>query len=184
MKITRKLGRRGTVVTGIVLTGALVAGGATAFAATSDSGSAAKTPAAGQQQAKTAKHPTARQRKLRRALRRAALRGVHGQVTVHGKKGTYVVREWQRGKVTAVDGSKLTVKSTDGTSWTWTVDKGAKVTRAGKKITESAVHSGDTVLLTGRRSGSANDAGRVFAPSAAQVAAMQKRAAAHHKSAG
>lgn len=174
MKTMRRLGKRGTVVTGVVLTGALVAGGATAFAASgnSSSGTSSKPAATGQHKAGKAK-----QRRERRALR-LILRTVHGQVTVKNHKtGAYVVREWQRGQVTAVNGDTLTVRSPDGVSWTWSVTKNATITRGGKRIAESTVHSGDSVVMAGHRSGSTNDAGRVFAPSAAQVAKMHRLAA-------
>lgn len=154
------LRRRGTVVAGVVLAGALAVGGATAFAATSPSTSTstqASVPTAAHKH--HGKHPR---------LRRLHLLGVHGQATVkNAKTGQYVVREWQRGQVTAVSGADVTVKSADGVSWTWAVAQNSKITRDGKKISESVLKDGDTVLVVGKQSGSANDAGRIFAPTAA-----------------
>jgi hypothetical protein len=90
-------------------------------------------------------------------------------VTVkNGKTGQYVVREWQRGQITAVSGSTVTVKSTDGTTWTWTTASNTKITRDGKKIAESALATGNKVEILGKQSGSANDATRIFAPTGTQ----------------
>ena len=158
--------RRIAVVAGVVLAGGLVAGGATAFADTS--ATASPSPSA------TAAHPKAG--KHRRLRLRAP--GVHGEATVKdGKIGQWVVREWQRGRITAVSGDTVTVRSADGTSWTWTVPGSAKITRDGGTIAESALKDGDPVLVVGRKDGSANDARRVFAPSPAQLAKLKAKAA-------
>ncbi|MHA6757169.1 hypothetical protein [Streptacidiphilus sp. PAMC 29251] len=150
------LRRRGTVIAALAVTGVLVAGGATASAATSTTTAKATTTTA------KAKHKQAH---------RHAPRGVHGQRTVKNvKTGQYVTREWQRGQVTAVSGTTVTVKSADGTSWAWNADPKLKITRDGKKTTESVLKSGDTVLVEGTQAGTKNDAIRIFAPSAAQLA--------------
>ncbi|MEY9963367.1 uncharacterized protein (UPF0333 family) [Streptacidiphilus sp. MAP12-16] len=157
------LRRRGTVAGAVVLAGILAAGGATAYAATSSSPAKSTSTAAAKAKAKHHRH---------------APRGVHGQVTVkNGKTGQYVTREWQRGQVTAVSGTTLTVKSADGTTWTWTADPKLKITRDGKKTTESVLASGDTVLVEGNQAGSVNDATRIYAPSAAQIAKWKAKAA-------
>jgi hypothetical protein len=161
------LHRRGVIVASSLLAGGLAVGGATAYAASSSSGpSATSTPSAS-----AAPHKAAH-RHVRVPL------GVHGQATVkNGKTGQYVVREWQRGQITAVSGDTVTVKSADGTSWTWTASSSTRVTREGQKIAESALKSGDSVVVLGTQSGSANDANRIFAPSAAQIAKMKAKAA-------
>ncbi|MER7837643.1 hypothetical protein ABTY98_17470 [Streptomyces sp. NPDC096040] len=92
--------------------------------------------------------------------------GVHGEATVKDPDtGKYVVRVWQRGTVEKVAGDQATVKSDDGTSWTWTMGSGVKVrgdddslkknataflagTRGGDgKLTASAAFSGDFMGL-------------------------------------
>jgi hypothetical protein len=170
MMTKRWLGRRGAVVAGIVLAGGLVAGGTAAYAAGTGNAPATTHPTP----AKAAhKHPG-----KRRHPRLGAV-GIHGEATVrNARTGAFVVREWQRGQVTAVNGDHLTVRSADGVSWTWTVEKNATITRDGKKITESTLKSGDTVLVVGRQVGTANDAGRVFAPSQAQLAKAAAKAKA------
>jgi hypothetical protein len=155
--------RRGTVIAAVAVAGALAAGGATAYAA----GSAA-TPAKSTNAVMKPHH-------------RHAPRGVHGQVTTkNAKTGQYVTHEWQRGQVTAVSGTAVTVKSADGASWTWTADPKLKITRDGKKTTESVLRAGDTVLVEGKQAGTANDATRIFAPSAAQVAKAKAKAEQKH----
>jgi hypothetical protein len=174
--------RRGTLIGSIALAGVLAAGGATAYAASS--GSAPATSAgSGQATAKAsakgkAKHKAKARTKARHGLVR---RGVHGQVTVkNGKTGAYTTREWQRGKVVSVSGTTVSVKSADGASWTWTADPKLKITREGAKTTESVLKSGDTVVVLGKKSGSANDATRIYAPTAAQLAKAKAKAAQKH----
>ncbi len=162
--------RRGALVGSVVLAGLLAAGGATAYAATSS------TPAksAGATTTATTTATTASAKAGQRLLRR----GVHGQVTVKNHKtGQYVTREWQRGQITGVaSGTTFTVKSPDGTSWTWTAASNAKITRDGKTISESTLKTGDKVLVVGKQSGSVNDATRIYAPTAAQIAQLKTQA--------
>ncbi|MEZ0093813.1 DUF5666 domain-containing protein [Streptacidiphilus sp. EB129] len=163
---TLPLRRRGIAVASLVLAGGVAVGGATAYAASGTTATPSASPSA------TAAHQAAH-----RHLRTP--RGIHGQATVkNGVTGQYVTREWQRGQVTSVSGATLTVKSADGTSWTWTTDSSTKVTRDGKKINESVLANGDTVEVLGKQSGTANDATRIFAPSAAQIAKMKAKSAA------
>ena len=155
------LRRRRTVVAGALLAGALVAGG-TAYAATAPSSAASPSSTAS---AHLKKHHK------KHGKHHRSLPGVHGQATVKNRKtGQFRVREWQRGSITGVSGATLTVKSADGVSWTWTVEKNARITRDGKKVAESALKTGDTVMVVGRQAGSANDALRIVAPTPAQLA--------------
>ncbi|MFG2133808.1 hypothetical protein ACGFNV_39445 [Streptomyces sp. NPDC048751] len=81
----------------------------------------------------------------------AALGGdaVHGEATVKDRDtGEWVVRIWQRGTLEKVDGDQVTVKSDDGTSWTWKVSKGVTDRRDG---TSDSVKMGETALLVGER---------------------------------
>ncbi|MFJ5304525.1 hypothetical protein [Streptomyces sp. NPDC088350] len=74
-------------------------------------------------------------------------KAVHGEATVKDDStGTWVVRIWQRGTVTKVAGDQVTVKSDDGTSWTWTVGSDATTKGSG------ALKKGDTASLIGTRS--------------------------------
>ena len=161
-KLSLRGRRHGIVVASLVLTGALAAGGATAYAAsTSTSPTPTPAPSATATAAPKAGHL---------AGRRLVRAGIHGQITVKNRtSGQYVTREWQRGQVSAVSGTMVTVKSADGTTWTWTTAGTTRVTRDGKTITESTLQSGDKVLVVGKQAGTANDATRIFAPSATQT---------------
>ncbi|MEU1178566.1 hypothetical protein ABZ464_13100 [Streptomyces sp. NPDC005820] len=87
----------------------------------------------------------------------------HGEATVKDQDtGKWVVRVWQRGTVEKVDGDRVTVKSEDGTSWTWTVGSDATVrTDGGSGSGASALKKGDTVVVVGSRSGDTYTATRV-----------------------
>ncbi|GII42481.1 DUF5666 domain-containing protein [Planotetraspora phitsanulokensis] len=97
-----------------------------------------------------------------RALKRRGL-GVHGEATVKKKDG-FVVRVWQRGDVTGAAAGTVTVKSADGTSWTWKVDGDTRVRKDGKKAEASALAAGDTVFVAGTRTGDTRTSIAVVAP--------------------
>jgi hypothetical protein len=80
--------------------------------------------------------------------------GVHGEATVKDRDtGKWVVRVWQRGTVEKVDGDQVTVKSADGTEWTWTVGPATKVHRDGTPGSGAeALKKGGKALLVGTRS--------------------------------
>lgn len=120
---------------------------------------------------KSAAHPARCAVRRRHGRDRAALlkRGGHGQATVKDKAGADVVREWQAGKVESISGSSVTVTDSTGTTWTWTVASSTKYRVAGKAGALSGVHVGDTILIRGQKSGSANDATRVFDPNQSKL---------------
>ncbi|MFD0683703.1 DUF5666 domain-containing protein [Actinomadura fibrosa] len=96
-----------------------------------------------------------------RAIR--GLRGVHGEATVKRKDG-YHLATWQRGQVTGRSGAALTVRSTDGATWTWTTDAKTRVRENGAKSTLSALANGDQVLVFGERSGTTRTAAFIREP--------------------
>ncbi|MFJ3670847.1 hypothetical protein ACIPSE_30745 [Streptomyces sp. NPDC090106] len=91
--------------------------------------------------------------------------GVHGESTVKDPgTGDWVVRVWQRGTVESADGDRVTVKSEDGAEWTWTVASDTPVLRDGGRGTGAGdLEQGETVALTGTRSGDSRTAERVLA---------------------
>ncbi|MFD0732435.1 hypothetical protein [Planotetraspora mira] len=97
-----------------------------------------------------------------RALKRKGL-GVHGEATVKKKDG-FVVRTWQRGDVTGAVAGSVTVKSADGTSWTWKVGDGTRVRKDGKKVDAAELTTGDTVFVAGTRAGDTRTSVVVVAP--------------------
>jgi len=148
---------------GVAATGGLVFGAATAFAA---SPSPSASPAASASSTPTAKSGKSGAVRKDGAQRRQRLfkNGAHGQATVKDKTGQWVVHEWQVGKVGSVGVGSLTVTDGSGTTWTWTVASGTKVRVSGSAASLSGVKVGDTILVSGLRSGSANDAKAVFDP--------------------
>ena len=95
-----------------------------------------------------------RRKAIRKYLRKNTL---HGEVTVQAPGGpkTIVV---QRGSVTAVSGGSLTVKSTDGFTLTWTLAANATVVQDKKKVTTSAVKTGEQIGVASTKDGSADSA--------------------------
>jgi hypothetical protein len=87
--------------------------------------------------------------RARALLRRAE----HGEVTVRTKKGDRVL-DVQRGQVTAVSPTSVTVRSKDGFSAAYAVTSTSKVRGKKKPTTISAVHNGDRVLVIAVHDGS------------------------------
>jgi len=170
--VSSAMRKAGLVTAGVAVAGGAVFGATQAFAASpsTSSGTTAAALAADSASASAssskakpcadAKHPA------RCALRRDAAhdlsallkRGAHGQSTVKDKAGAYVVREWQVGKVGSINGSSVVVTDGSGATWTWTVQSATTYHVDGAKGSLSGVHVGDTILIRGQQSGSANDA--------------------------
>jgi hypothetical protein len=108
---------------------------------------AAPTPAA-------SKAPAEHRRAIRKYLRKNTL---HGEVTVNGKDGvkTIVV---QRGTVTAVTSTGVSVKSTDGFSLTWTFGDKLRVVQDRKTVATGALKTGEEIGVAGTKDGSADSA--------------------------
>lgn len=124
-----------------------------------------------------AQHPGRHPGRLAR-LRRAA-RGVHGQATVRTKNGFAQV-SWQRGRLTGVSGSTLTVRSLDGTTWQWTANDKTRVRKDGQKSALSKLAAGDFVVVAGPDgSGGARTARIVVVPKKVPAKATESPAPAH-----
>lgn len=119
-RLWRQRSRRSRAVIAVATVGVLALGGTVAYAATSGgTGSAAVPAAAGSPSGTPSPGGPGFRHGGGFGLGGAA---VHGEATVKDDAtGKWVVRIWQRGTVTKVDGDQVTVKSDDGTSWTWTV---------------------------------------------------------------
>lgn len=119
-------------------------GGGVAFAASSTPSTPGATPAA---PTSTAPAPGPARRHHRHPRARNLLgRAEHGQFTVRTKQGTEVV-EVQRGAVTAVGPTSVTVRSQDGFSARYPVGSAAKVRAHGQASTITSVHVGDQVRV-------------------------------------
>lgn len=88
---------------------------------------------------------------VRKYLRKNTL---HGEITVQGKEGvkTIVV---QRGTVTAVTATGVSVKSTDGFALTWTFGDKLRLVQDRKTVTSGALKVGQEVGVAGTRDGGA-----------------------------
>lgn len=84
----------------------------------------------------------------------------HGELTVHTKAGDKVI-DVQRGVVTAVNASSVTVKSTDGFSATYTVDTATKVHKDKKAAATSNITVNDRVRLQAVKTATAVTAQRI-----------------------
>jgi hypothetical protein len=95
---------------------------------------------------------------IRKYLRKNTL---HGEVTVQGKDGvkTIVV---QRGTVTAVTSTGVSVKSTDGFALTWTFGDKLRVVQDKKAVPTSALKTGAQIGIAGTEDGG-KDSARLIA---------------------
>jgi hypothetical protein len=144
---------------------ALVGGGAIALAADSPSSTstAASAPATASTNSSPAtKKPAARRGHVKQALTR--LKNFDQGEWVTGPSGATVTHQAIKGKVSAVSPTSIQVKAADGTSLTFVANSSTKVgLREGgkgsaKKGTLADVKTGDTVLVTGTKTGTTSTA--------------------------
>ena len=86
-------------------------------------------------------------------------RALHGEVTFGGAK--HKVVDFQRGTVSAVSATSITVQSKDGYSATYVVDAKTKVRQAKEQATMGDVKTGDKVRVVGVKDGSTVTATRI-----------------------
>ena len=90
---------------------------------------------------------------------------LHGERVVKDNDGTIITVDIQRGTVTAVSASSMTVRSSDGTTWTWTLNGNTKVRGADlKKEAVSSIKVGNTVAVGGQRTGDTRTARAIGDP--------------------
>ncbi|MFB4304694.1 DUF5666 domain-containing protein [Actinomadura sp. GTD37] len=92
-----------------------------------------------------------------------AFRGVHGEATVQRKDGFHLAA-WQRGEITSVSATGVTVRSADGVSWTWTADGKTRVRKDREKSALKNLANGDQVVVAGERSGNTRTARLIRVP--------------------
>jgi hypothetical protein len=96
-----------------------------------------------------AKHPGLRALTIRRAL---AKNVEHGEVVVKTKNGDKTI-DVQRGTVTAIDSTTVTVKSSDGFTLTWTFGSPIHVIEHRSSVQPSNVAVGANVGVAGTKTG-------------------------------
>jgi hypothetical protein len=80
---------------------------------------------------------------------RLLIRGEHGQVTYRAKDGTSKTLAFERGKVTGVTGTAVTVQAADGTTWTWHLVSDSVVRQDSRKVSGSSLAVGQQVFAGG-----------------------------------
>lgn len=90
---------------------------------------------------------------------------LHGERVVRDKHGTIITIDTQRGTVRAVSASSMSVRSSDGTTWTWTLNGTTKVRGANLRAVKiSSIKVGDAVAVAGERTGDSRTARAVADP--------------------
>lgn len=85
---------------------------------------------------------------------RVSARTLHGELVVRGKDDKPVTVLVQRGSVTAVSATSVTLRSTDGFVGSYTVGSTSQVRVDGKKAALSGVRAGQDAWVTASRDGS------------------------------
>jgi len=149
---------------GALTTGAILTGGTGASTAGAAAGAAGKAPACARARHVSRVARRAGLPKLSRRIGNGAarcrlvrrrvfafflLRGVDGQFTIQTKKGTKTLA-YERGAIVSVTaGKSITVKASDGTTWTWDLVSTTVVRDRQGKIGQSALTSGTPVWVGG-----------------------------------
>jgi hypothetical protein len=138
---------KGALIAGTAVLAMAGVGGGIAFAANSSTPTTT-TP--------SAPAPAAQQHKARGLVGRVE----HGQITVRTKTGDQTL-DIQRGQVTSVSATSVTVRSTDGFTATYAVS-GTSTVRVQKKTSTIAdVHNGDQVAVAGLHTGNTDTIRRI-----------------------
>ena len=151
-----------TALSTVALAGVIGVGVASADPTTPPSASPSATSAPGAQPSPTTK-PTPGT-KADRAAKKAGKkdltrRALHGEVTLGGKK--HRVLDFQRGIVSSVSATSITVRSADDFSATYVVDTRTKVRQAKEKAAIGDVKTGDKVRVVASKDGSTLTAKRI-----------------------
>jgi hypothetical protein len=89
---------------------------------------------------------------------------LHGEVVVQTKDGGTKTVAVQRGQVTAIDATSMTVKSTDGFTVTWTFDEKLRVVERRTTVRSSDIKVGTTVGVAGAKDGDRSVARLIVVP--------------------
>jgi hypothetical protein len=143
-----------------------IAAGEPAFAGARIAGNAA---AAGAPDASTgpngSKEPKGKDWRKRRLLRVAlAHNTLHGEAVVQTKDGQTITVVVQRGKITEITDSSVTVQSTDGFTLTWRYADNLRVVEKRQTIQPSDVKVGMQIGVAGAKDGSSNMARFIVVP--------------------
>jgi hypothetical protein len=97
-------------------------------------------------------------RRLHRALiRLRLLGGMYGQYTFETKNGPRTLA-FERGTVVSIAGNNVTVRATDGTTWTWVLTSTSVLRENGARTSAKSLAAGQLVLAAGPVTGTTRDA--------------------------
>jgi hypothetical protein len=147
-----------TALSTVALAGVVGIGVASADPTPTPTPSATATPTAGASPSTKPGRP-AKGAKGDKGKRDLTQRALHGEVTLGAKKQRVV--DFQRGTVSSVSASSITVLSTDGFSATYGVDAKTKVRHAKEKAAIGDVKTGDKVRVVALKNGSTLTATKV-----------------------
>jgi hypothetical protein len=142
-----------TMVAGAAIVALVGIGGGVAFATSGSPAPNSTLTAATMASTTTSGATPTTAAKPHRKGRRLLARAEHAVVTVRTKTGTEVI-DLQRGQVTAISPTSVTVKSTDGFSATYAVTSTTKARKTGQPSDIGNVTDGDRVLVRATQSGS------------------------------
>ena len=94
-------------------------------------------------------------RQIRKYLRKNTL---HGEVTIQTKKQGAKTIVVQRGQLTAVSADKITVKSSDGFTLTWSFGDKLRIVQSRKTVEKSALKTGSEIGVAGTKDGGVTSA--------------------------
>ena len=154
MRSTR--GRVGIVVASaaaVTLGLGAITGAATSFAFADPTPSPSASSSAAPKTDKPRTDKQDRAGKRHRRLGVVAGRALHGEAVLKGKDGKYITVYEQRGTVTAVDSDSIAVKSEDGFSKTYAVDKNTKVAKDRQKSAITDIKINDNVVVIAVKDG-------------------------------
>jgi hypothetical protein len=103
----------------------------------------------------------------RALIRLRLLGGMYGQYTFETKKGSRTLA-FERGTILSIAGEDVTVRATNGTTWTWVLTSASIVREDGTRTSASSLASGQLVLAAGPVTGTTRDARLVVIRSAAK----------------
>jgi preprotein translocase subunit YajC len=144
------MNRRMIAVGGSAFVIAAAVGGGVAYANAGSSAGSLPAHLTTATSSSTTTKSTTPEKKIRPVLRRVA----HGQITVRTKAGYRTVLI-QRGQITADSGTKVTVKSGDSYTYTYTTDSNTKVRISKQKSAADKLATGDRVVVVSGTNGTA-----------------------------
>lgn len=107
--------------------------------------------------ADSAKH-AGHQKGDHKGVKQLGKRMLHGEFVAKGKDGAYVTVDTQRGLLTQVSSTSITVKSADGFTTTYVVSPETKVRKDGKTATIGDLKAGDPAMVIAIKSGDSTTA--------------------------